>query len=75
MGGLSVDNGLRLGDVAAGPSSTPGDWLLLEVRPEVVEGGFGHGMARLFASDGRLVATGSQSMVVNTWDWRLPSER
>jgi acyl-CoA thioesterase len=75
MGGLSVDNVLRLGDVAEGPASTDGGWLLLEVRPDVVEGGFGHGTARLFGADGRLVATGSQSMVVNTWDWRLPSER
>lgn len=72
MGGLSIDNVLRLHDV---PAFVDGDWLLLDVRPEAVEGGFGHGVARLFGNGGRLLATGTQSMVVNNWDWRLPTER
>ena len=72
MGGLSIDNVLRLHDLSAVEG---GDWLLLEVRPEAIEGGFGHGAARLFTADGRLLASGSQSMVVNNWDWRLPAER
>ena len=72
MGGLSVDNVVRIHDLGAVEA---GGWLLLEVRPEAVHGGFGHGAARLFAADGRLVATGTQSMVVNNWDWRLPAER
>ena len=72
MGGLSIDNVLRLHDLSAVEGC---DWLLLEVRPEAIEGGFGHGAARLFTADGRLLASGSQSMVVNNWDWRLPAER
>ena len=71
MGGLSIDNNLRLHEL----DGVADGWLLLEVRPEAVEGGFGHGSARLFTPTGRLVATGTQSMVVNNWDWRLPSER
>jgi len=72
MGGLSIDNVLRLHRPDSARSHDA--WLLLEVRPEGVEGGFGHGVARLF-TDGHLVATGSQSMIVNDWDWRLPAER
>jgi acyl-CoA thioesterase len=72
MGGLSIDNVIRLHDLGA---VADGEWQLLEVRPEAIDGGFGHGAARLFAAGGRLVATGTQSMVVNNWDWRLPSER
>ena len=72
MGGLSVDNVLRIDDLAR---AGEGEWLLLEVRPEAIAGGFGHGAARLFTTDGALVATGTQSMVVNNWDWRLPGER
>ena len=71
MGGLSIDNVLRLHRVHRAAAT---DWLLLEIRPEGIEGGFGHGTARLFAGPD-LVATGSQSMVMNNWDWRLPSER
>jgi acyl-CoA thioesterase len=72
MGGLSIDNVVRFHDLAA---VEDGGWLLLDVRPEAIHGGFGHGVARLFTADGRVVATGTQSMVVNNWDWRLPSER
>jgi acyl-CoA thioesterase len=71
MGGLSIDNVLRLDDVGAADAA----WLLLEVRPEAIVGGFGHGSARLFDADGSLIAVGTQSMVVNNWDWRLPAER
>lgn len=73
MGGLSIDNVLRLHDL--GSVDEDRVWLLLEVRPEAIGGGFGHGAARLFTKTGKLVATGTQSMVVNNWDWRLPSER
>ena len=70
MGGLSIDNVIRLHRPAAAAGV---DWLLLEVRPEGIAGGFGHGTSRIFA-DGQLVASGSQSMVMNNWDWRLPGE-
>jgi acyl-CoA thioesterase len=68
MGGLSIDNVVRLHQPALA------DWLLLEVRPEAIAGGFGFGTARLFAGD-TLVATGTQTIVVNGWDWRLPAEQ
>jgi acyl-CoA thioesterase len=68
MGGLSVDNVVRI-------RRLPADgWLLLEVRPEAVTGGFGHGSARIFDAAGDLLAIGTQTIVVNNWDWRLPAE-
>ena len=71
LGGLSVDNVVRIHDLdAATDHGTDDGWLLLDIRPEGIHGGFGQGAARLFTPDGRLVATGTQSMVVNTWDWR-----
>lgn len=68
MGGLSIDNVVRVHRVTAA------DWYLLQVVPEAIDGGFGFGTARLYANDS-LVATGTQSIVVNSWDWRLPEER
>jgi acyl-CoA thioesterase len=68
MDGLSVDNVVRVHQVVGA------DWYLLEVMPEAIEGGLGFGTARLFA-DGALVATGTQSIVVNGWDWRMAHER
>lgn len=71
MGGLSVDNVLRVHR----PRCAPGDgWYLLDVRPQSISGGFGFGTAQLFAGD-ELVAMGSQTIVANSWDWRLPEER
>jgi acyl-CoA thioesterase len=70
MGGLSIDNVLRVHRPDAVRSA---GWRLLEVRPEAIAGGFGSGTARLFA-DGTLIAAGSQSTVMNSWDWRLPTE-
>ena len=64
MGGLSVDNVLRVHRLVDAA------WFLLEVRPTAIEGGFGHGVGRLFTDDGVLVAEGSQTIVVNGWDWR-----
>lgn len=69
VGGLSVDNVLRLhreGDHAG--------WLLLEIAADSLDGGFGSGSARVFDESGRLLATGSQTMVLNSWDWRRPGE-
>jgi acyl-CoA thioesterase len=68
MGGLSIDNVVRVHRVSSA------DWYLLEIAPEAVDGGFGFGSGRLFAGS-TLVATGTQSLVVNSWDWRLPEER
>lgn len=71
MGGLSIDNVLRIHAPHVEPASP---WRLLEIRPEAITGGFGSGHARLYADD-ILVASGSQTTVMNDWDWRLPAER
>lgn len=68
MGGLSIDNVVRVHRVA------PADWYLLQITPEAIDGGLGFGSGRVYA-DGSLVLTGTQSIVVNSWDWRLPDER
>jgi acyl-CoA thioesterase len=68
IGGLSIDNVVRMHRVVGA------GWYLLHVMPEAIANGLGFGTARLFATD-ELVATGTQSIVVLPWDWRLPSER
>jgi hypothetical protein len=69
MGGLSIDNVLRI----RRPELT--EWLLLEVVPEAVTQGIGIGSAFVYDTEGDLLAAGSQSTVVNDWDWRTPAER
>jgi acyl-CoA thioesterase len=69
MGGLSVDNNLRI------HHRELSDWLLLAVRPDAVSGGIGVGSAFVYDQEGRLLASGTQTMVVNDWDWRRPEER
>ena len=68
MGGLSVDNVVRI------HRPEHADWYLLQVTPEAINGGLGSGTARVLAND-TLAMTGTQSIVVNSWDWRLPEER
>lgn len=68
IGGISIDNVVRVHRVV------PADWYLLQVMPDAIEGGLGFGSAAVFA-DGSLVVSGTQSIAVMPWDWRLPSER
>lgn len=60
-GGNSLDNSLRI----AGRSST--DWILADVRVHAVARGFGHGLVHLWAEDGTLLGTASQSTMVREW--------
>jgi acyl-CoA thioesterase len=60
-GGNSLDNTLR---VAA---RVPTDWVLADIRVHAVHGGFGHGLVHLWAEDGTLLATASQSTIVRGW--------
>jgi acyl-CoA thioesterase len=53
--GFSLDNALRFGDFP------PTEWVLLELRGELATNGYGHGSLAAWASDGTLVATGSQT--------------
>ncbi|MDQ3470312.1 MAG: thioesterase family protein, partial [Actinomycetota bacterium] len=60
-GGNSLDNTLRIVDLV------PTEWVLLDIRVHAVERGFGHGLAHMFAQDGTLLATASQSCIVRFW--------
>jgi len=57
-GGNSLDNTLRIRRVV------PTDWVLCDIRISGVHGGFAHGAMSLFAQDGELMATASQSLIV-----------
>ena len=60
-GGNSLDNTLRVACVV------PTTWVLLDVRVHAVANGFGHGLVHLWAEDGTLLATASQSAIVRYW--------
>lgn len=60
-GGNSLDNTLRIGTLV------PTEWVLLDIRIHMVGRGFGHGLVHMFAEDGTLMATASQSCIVRFW--------
>lgn len=60
-GGNSLDNTLRIVRLV------PTEWVLLDIQVHAVERGFGHGLAHMFAQDGTLLATASQSCIVRYW--------
>jgi acyl-CoA thioesterase len=60
-GGNSLDNTLRVLRLV------PTEWVLLDIRVHGVERGFGHGLVHMFAEDGTLLATASQSCIVRYW--------
>ena len=66
-GGNSLDNTLRVVHLR------PTEWVLLDIRTHAVERGFGHGLAHMFAEDGTLLATASQSCIVRFWKDDVPS--
>ena len=57
----SLDNTLRMVVVH------PTEWVLADIRVQAVAGGFGHGVVHLWAEDGTLLATASQSATVREW--------
>jgi acyl-CoA thioesterase len=57
-GGNSLDNTLRIRRIV------PTEWVLLDLRITGIHGGFGHGALYLFAQDGELMATASQSLII-----------
>ena len=61
-GGNSLDNTLRIRRIV------PTEWVLCDIRIHGVHGGFGHGAMYLFAQDGELMATASQSLIVRVRD-------
>lgn len=62
IGGNSLDNTLRVVRLA------PTEWVLLDIQIHAVERGFGHGLVHLWAEDGTLLATASQSVIARAWD-------
>ena len=60
-GGNSLDNTLRIVRLV------PTEWVLLDVRIDAVADGFGTGTVFLWAEDGSLLATASQSTIVRHW--------
>jgi acyl-CoA thioesterase len=58
----SLDNTLRMVRVH------PTEWVLADIRVQAVADGFGHGIVHLWAEDGTLLATASQSATVRTWE-------
>jgi acyl-CoA thioesterase-2 len=60
-GGNSLDNTLRVARMV------PTEWVLMDIRVHAVERGFGHGLVHMFAEDGTLLATASQSVIVRFW--------
>jgi acyl-CoA thioesterase-2 len=61
-GGNSLDNTLRVAQVV------PTEWVLVDVRVHAIRNGFGHGLVHLWAQDGTLLGTASQSTIVRHWD-------
>lgn len=69
IGGMSVDNTVRLHSNAPVVGA-----LLLVVHVDALDHGFGTVTARIWREDGGLLATSSQTMVLNPWNWRRPGE-
>lgn len=61
VGGNSLDNTLRIA------RRHPTEWILADVRVHAVHDGFGHGLIHLWAQDGVLLGTASQSTIVRKW--------
>jgi acyl-CoA thioesterase len=69
-GGNSLDNTLRVAQIV------PTEWVLVDVRMHAIHHGFGHGLVHLWAEDGTLMATASQSTIVRHWsEERLAAAR
>ena len=59
--GRSLDNTLRVVRLV------PTTWVLCDIHMHALANGFGHGLAHLWAEDGTLLATASQSISVRLW--------
>jgi len=57
-GGNSLDNTIRIAH------RVPTEWVLADVRVHAVADGFGHGLVHLWAENGTLLGTASQSAIV-----------
>jgi acyl-CoA thioesterase II len=66
--GVSLDNTIRIGHV-----SEPTEWVLIDLRPHLAAGGYGHGAAHIWSEHGELLATASQSASMREMDLSDPS--
>ena len=57
-GGNSLDNTIRFRHIV------PTSWVLCDIQIDGIHGGFAHGRMHMFAEDGELMATASQSLIV-----------
>ncbi|MCX7619900.1 MAG: thioesterase family protein [Acidimicrobiales bacterium] len=57
----SLDNTIRVANIVET------EWVLIDIRVDVVAHGFGHGTVFLWAEDGTLMATASQSALIRLW--------
>ncbi|MDZ7733195.1 MAG: thioesterase family protein [Acidimicrobiia bacterium] len=61
-GGISLDNTIRIGPFVET------EWILLDLRPHLAVGGYGHGVAHVWSVDGHLLATASQTASMLVFD-------
>ena len=61
-GGTSLDNSIRIG------TFVETDWVLLDLRPHLAVGDYGHGAAHVWSRDGHLMATASQTASMMRFD-------
>jgi acyl-CoA thioesterase len=59
--GRSLDNTLRVAQLV------PTEWVLCDIQMHALAHGFGQGLAHLWAEDGTLLGTASQSISVRRW--------
>jgi acyl-CoA thioesterase II len=59
--GRSLDNTLRVAQLV------PSEWVLCDIQMHALANGFSHGLAHLWAQDGTLLGTASQSIGVRLW--------
>jgi acyl-CoA thioesterase len=67
--GTSLDNSLRFG----APADT--DWVLMEIEADMAAAGYGHGRVHVWTPDGELIAVGSQSARLFTFEQFLARRR
>jgi acyl-CoA thioesterase len=61
-GGVSLDNSIRIG------SFTRTEWILIDLRPHLAAGDYGHGSAHIWDAEGHLLATASQTASMRRFD-------
>jgi acyl-CoA thioesterase II len=61
-GGISLDNSIRIG------SFEETEWVLVDLRPHLAVGDYGHGAAHIWSESGHLLATASQTASMMRFD-------